>query len=124
MADVTLTRKAGSEEPEEFTVDATGLTNLDAVDAGHWFMWKLGATDFTIDGDANGVASDGPGFRIIDSAARTVELDPDGAGPGGANAFAVDGVYLAVLRLVFSDDDDQFWPDDGYVEITLEKTGP
>jgi len=122
MATVTITRKAGTTEPEEVTVDATGLDNLDDVSAGQWFAWDKNSGAEIIDGEANGSSSDGPGFQITDSANRKVELDPDGADTEGGNAFSDAGVLRATLKLIFSDSDIAFWPDSGYLEITLEQS--
>jgi len=124
MANVKMTRKAGSEDTEEVTVSATGLDNLDGVTAGQWFMWNQSTGTLVIDGLANGAAVDGPGFAVKDSADRIVELDPQTASVQGANAFADEGTYRATLKLIFADGRPQFWPDEGYLEIKLEHSMP
>lgn len=127
MADVQITRKAGVTEPETFTVKAEGSAidfTSKTLDYGQWKMWARGSSSLTIDPNANGATSDGPGFSVSDQAGGKVELDPDGAKSGGGNAFDTEGVYLATLHLHFTDGDDEIWPDKGYVQIRLEDPGP
>jgi len=130
MSDVVITRKTGSTEPETFTVQSAGAPlDLTAkpLQAGQWSIWTSAGTR-VVDPEANGTLADGPGFSVVDAAAGKVKLDPQGAAVGGGNAFGDVGheadSLIGVLVLRFSDGHVASWPDDGYVIIRLESSGP
>lgn len=97
-------RKRGSTEPEEVTLSATGLSDLDLLTAATWYQR-----------DVDGVLKvDGGAMTVLDSATRKLTFDPVGKAVGGGDAFDAVGKYQIYVKAVWNDSDETRHPDKGY----------
>lgn len=105
MADLTI--KAGDTEPITFTIDVTGVDNLDEVTSAALYAREQSA-------DTNHV--DGATLTVSDSANKEMSFDPEGSKSGGGDAFGTDddGDYKVYVLVTWSDGDTTRHPGEDY----------
>lgn len=103
-------RKAGTTEPEEIVLSATGLDNLNALSSAVLYMRD----------DDDALLVDGHQLTVKDSATRKLEFDPANAKVGGGNPFDTAGTYHAYIKTTWSDGDVQLFPDEGLIMFIIE----
>lgn len=112
MASDRLTIKAGSTEPIIIKVGATGLSNLDELSAATFY-----ATD-TSDNSAHVTAGT---MTVESSSDLQLAFDPVAQDVDGNNAFAAKGEWRCYVKMVMSDSDITFHPDEGYLYLTAQE---
>lgn len=105
MADLTI--KAGDTEPITFTIDVTGVDNLDDVTSAALYAREQAASSNHVDGAT---------LTVSDSAEKEMSFDPVGNGPGGDNAFDTgdEGDYKVYVLVTWSDGDTTRHPGEDY----------
>lgn len=107
---MSITIRAGDTEPLPLTIDAVGLTNLDALDTAVLYARKVNAASNHVDGGA---------LAVLVSADKSLTFNPVGQKSGGGNAFDAPGVYRAYVLATWNDGDETRHPGDGSLTITV-----
>lgn len=109
---MAITIKKDDTEPLEFTVNASGVDNLDDVNTVEVYARKVGS-------DANHV--DGASGSVSDSANQKVEFDPVGNAADGGDAFDEVGAYEVYLKVTWSDGDFTRHPGSGFNTVNVTR---
>lgn len=106
----TILVRAGDTEPLEITVDATGLENLDSLNAAGLYLREE-------DASANHVTN---GTLVVaDSAAKRLSFNPVGQKVGGGDALDEPGVYIGYVRIEWTDGDITRHPGDPALDLRV-----
>lgn len=108
-----ITIKEDDTDPLTFTIDATGISNLDNLSSAAVYARKVGASSNHVDGASASVKT---------SADQTVEFDPAGNAVGGGDAFDEPGEYKVYVKATWADGDVTRHPGDGFNWIIVESS--
>jgi hypothetical protein len=106
----TIKVRAGDTEPLELTIDATGLDNLDDLDAAVLYLRKSGESENHVDGAT---------LSVADSATKTLAFDPVNAKNPSGDALDEDGTYSGYVKATWNDADITRHPADPDEDITV-----
>lgn len=104
--------KAGDTEPITFTVELTGVSDLDDLSTAELYAREISSSTNHVDGAP---------CTVHDSEEMELAFDPVDNGPGDANAFAIgdEGDYDVYVKLTWADGDTTRHPGFGFRRWTV-----